>query len=94
MEGSEKKQEQLAFTFAYARLLGVLSLEAWLYFCFSYKLKLLWHIFIIYDEEYFYRTFIQVLPSSGAMVLWEFILATMLLYTTQIGFKLASLMPP
>lgn len=42
MEGSEKKQEKLALTFAYSRLLEQVSLEAWLYFSFRDEWKLFW----------------------------------------------------
>lgn len=42
VEGSQKKQEKLALTFAHSRLPGVVPLEACLYFCFSYKWELFW----------------------------------------------------
>lgn len=72
MEGSEKKQETLALTFAYSRLLGVVSLESWLYFCFSYKWKLFWHIFMIksmFTGRSYRSHLAQVLWCCGSLFL-------------------------
>lgn len=74
MEGSEKKQEKLALSFAHSKLQGGGASGGLAVFLLQLQME----IILAHINECFYRGAIQVSPSPGAVVLWEFILAAML----------------